>query len=276
MWRRGAKEDDLHSQALPVENANLGEPFDPLVPPQTPQEYLRRVQVEASHCPDVVVAEIDPKKLKSKTQAVVSSPCGCIPAPNGMAPDLQLQRKQIAAFSSLRQQLFVLHFQPECEDEQGWRLFCLGQKHCQKQNEQTDLKEDVIETSQYGVDYAKVISSHFCIFKSSPILKFLDDGWQKEFMLGCWLFALLTCLEKPLLPEAHALLRQLARACAALRASLVRIPFLSSSQFSFFMLLQPKAKALCFQIAWLFIRPLSRFFFCFQDKCEPLKDSNKA
>lgn len=240
MWRRGAKEDDLHSQALPVENANLGEPFDPLVPPQTPQEYLRRVQVEASHCPDVVVAEIDPKKLKSKTQAVVSSPCGCIPAPNGMAPDLQLQRKQIAAFSSLRQRIVRLRAVhklnaqelelPECEDEQGWRLFCLGQKHCQKQNEQTDLKEDVIETSQYGVDYAKVGTPPFLSVVSRmnqmtviAVLEhlfawFQESGFVTE--LGCWLFALLTCLEKPLLPEAHALLRQLARACAALRASL--------------------------------------------------------
>ncbi|KAK1139728.1 gem-associated protein 2 [Acipenser oxyrinchus oxyrinchus] len=38
--------------------------------------------------------------------------------------------------------------------------------------------------------------------------------------LGRWLYALLACLEKPLLPEAHSLIRQLARRCSEVRASL--------------------------------------------------------
>ena len=38
---------------------------------------------------------------------------------------------------------------------------------------------------------------------------------------GRWFYALLSCIEKPLIPEASHLLRGLARNCAALRASLV-------------------------------------------------------
>lgn len=38
---------------------------------------------------------------------------------------------------------------------------------------------------------------------------------------GRWLFALLACLEKPLLPGAHSSIRQLARRCAQLRSALV-------------------------------------------------------
>jgi len=34
---------------------------------------------------------------------------------------------------------------------------------------------------------------------------------------GRWLYALLACLEKPLLPEAHSLIRQLARRCSEVR-----------------------------------------------------------
>lgn len=38
---------------------------------------------------------------------------------------------------------------------------------------------------------------------------------------GRWIYALLACLEKPLLPEAHSSIRQLARRCAQLRSTLV-------------------------------------------------------
>lgn len=41
------------------------------------------------------------------------------------------------------------------------------------------------------------------------------------FLKGKWFYALLVCLEKPLLPETTSLLRTLARLCATLRASLV-------------------------------------------------------
>jgi survival of motor neuron protein-interacting protein 1 len=37
---------------------------------------------------------------------------------------------------------------------------------------------------------------------------------------GRWFYALLTCLEKPLEPEACSLLRDLARACSSVRATL--------------------------------------------------------
>lgn len=38
---------------------------------------------------------------------------------------------------------------------------------------------------------------------------------------GYWFYALLVCLDKPLIPDACSLLRDLARACSRLRASLV-------------------------------------------------------
>lgn len=51
------------SQALPV--ADFDE-YDPLCPPVSGPDYLRRVQLEAQKCPAVVVADIDPKRLASK------------------------------------------------------------------------------------------------------------------------------------------------------------------------------------------------------------------
>lgn len=43
-----------------------------------------------------------------------------------------------------------------------------------------------------------------------------------ESTQGRWLYALLACLEKPLLPEAHSLIRQLARRCSEVRVLEVR------------------------------------------------------
>jgi len=48
---------------------------------------------------------------------------------------------------------------------------------------------------------------------------------------GRWFYALLACLEKPLHPEACALIRNLARHCASLRASLVSLNWLEYSLF---------------------------------------------
>nr|KAF6500195.1 gem nuclear organelle associated protein 2 [Molossus molossus] len=94
--------EELMPRLLPVEPCDLTEGFDPSIPPRTPQEYLRRVQIEAAQCPDVVVAQIDPKKLKRK-QSVNISLSGCQPAPEGYSPTLQWQQQQVAQFSTVRQ-----------------------------------------------------------------------------------------------------------------------------------------------------------------------------
>lgn len=126
--------EELMPRLLPVEPCDLTEGFDPSVPPRTPQEYLRRVQIEAAQCPDVVVAQIDPKKLKRK-QSVNISLSGCQPAPEGYSPTLQWQQQQVAHFSTVRQsvhkhrnhwksqQLDSNVAMPKSEDEEGWKNF---------------------------------------------------------------------------------------------------------------------------------------------------------
>ncbi|XP_036112929.1 gem-associated protein 2 isoform X4 [Molossus molossus] len=133
--------EELMPRLLPVEPCDLTEGFDPSIPPRTPQEYLRRVQIEAAQCPDVVVAQIDPKKLKRK-QSVNISLSGCQPAPEGYSPTLQWQQQQVAQFSTVRQsvnrhrshwksqQLDSNVTMPTSEDEEGWKKFCLGERLC--------------------------------------------------------------------------------------------------------------------------------------------------
>ncbi|EHH51397.1 hypothetical protein EGM_10761, partial [Macaca fascicularis] len=97
--------EELMPQLLSAELCNLMEGFDPLVPLRTPQECLRRVQIEAAQCPDVVVAQIDPKKLKR-----------------------QNVNKHRSHWKS--QQLDSNVTMPKSEDEKGWKKFSLGEKLC--------------------------------------------------------------------------------------------------------------------------------------------------
>ncbi|XP_042309354.1 gem-associated protein 2 isoform X2 [Sceloporus undulatus] len=204
--------EELMPRLLPVGDCDLAEDFDPTVPPRTPQEYLKRVQIEAAKCPDVVVAQIDPKKLKKK-QTVNISLSGCQPAPVGFSPTLKWQREQVAHFSAIRQ--------PRPDDEEGWKKFCLGEKLY------LETAVQVPSDDSEGIDYVQIGFPPFLSIVSrmnqatvTAVLEYLTN-WlaAKEFTteLGRWLYALLACLEKPLLPEAHSLIRQLARQCSEVR-----------------------------------------------------------
>ncbi|XP_068402065.1 gem-associated protein 2 isoform X2 [Eschrichtius robustus] len=246
--------EELMPRLLPVEPCDLTDSFDPNVPPRTPQEYLR---IEAAQCPDVVVAQIDPKKLKRK-QSVNVSLSGCQPAPEGYSPTLQWQQQQVAQFSTVRQsvnrhrshwksqQLDSNVTMPKSEDEEGWKKFCLG--------ERLYAEGAVAPSESPGIDYvqdspalkfADVLmepTAHICITVSfffqigfppllsivsrmnqatvTSVLEYLSNWFgERDFTpeLGRWLYALLACLEKPLLPEAHSLIRQLARRCSEVR-----------------------------------------------------------
>ncbi|XP_034964753.2 gem-associated protein 2 [Zootoca vivipara] len=224
--------EELMPRLLPVQDCDLSEDFDPTVPPRTPQEYLKRVQIEAAKCPDVVVAQIDPKKLKKKQTANISL-SGCQPAPEGYSPTLKWQQQQVAHFSAIRQSVnkHRNHWKsqhldsnvaiPGVEDEEGWKRFCLGEKSY------LDTAVEVSRDEDQGIDYVQIgfppllsIVSRMNQATVTSVLEYLTN-WlaEKKFTpeLGRWLYALLACLEKPLLPEAHSLIRQLARRCSEVR-----------------------------------------------------------
>ncbi|XP_059812850.1 gem-associated protein 2 isoform X2 [Hypanus sabinus] len=213
-------DEELMPRQLPVDDWDTTEDFDPSVPPRTPQEYLKRVQIEASRCPEVVVAKIDPRKLKSN-QTVNISLSGCQPAPAGFSPSLKWQQQQVANFSSLRQNIDKNRDRwksqpldsnvllPSPEDEEGWKKFCLGEKLYLNSSSITE------EIDNPGIDYVQPT-----VFN---ILEYLISWFGDKKLypeLGRWLYALLACIEKPLLPEAHSLIRQLARRCSEVRATL--------------------------------------------------------
>ncbi|XP_065451603.1 gem-associated protein 2 isoform X3 [Chrysemys picta bellii] len=283
--------EELMPRLLPVGDCDLAEDFDPTMPPRTPSEYLKRVQIEAARCPDVVVAQIDPRKLRKK-QTVNISLTGCHPAPEGYSPTLKWQQQQVSHFSAVRQSLNkhrnhwkAQHLDsnvtmPKSEDEEGWKLFCLGEKlyseaaiavsgnenlgidyiklqfvSCADQSPGNSYmlfpkpfksvltssgssKAEATEASGMGLYTEEGVRVSMSVYREigfppflsivsrmnqatvTSVLEYLINWFgEKEFTpeLGRWLYALLACLEKPLLPEAHSLIRQLARRCSEVR-----------------------------------------------------------
>ncbi|XP_018550668.1 gem-associated protein 2 [Lates calcarifer] len=228
--------EELMPRLLPVEFRDTAEDLDLNGPPRNPQEYLRQVQLEASLCPEVVVAQIDPKKLKKK-QTVNASVAGCHAAPMGFCPSLSWQQQQVSNFSDVRQSITKNRkhwssqtlddnvLMPKLTDEEGWKRFCLGEKvYLGTSSCDTDAEPEP------ALDYRKVGFPPFLSIVSrlnqSTVLMVLEIliSWFEERpfvpQLGRWFYALLACLEKPLLPEAHSSIRQLARRCSQLRSTL--------------------------------------------------------
>ncbi|CAJ1074016.1 gem-associated protein 2 [Xyrichtys novacula] len=228
--------EELMPRQLPVEFEDTTEDLDLNGPPRNPREYLRQVQLEASLCPEVVVAQIDPRKLKKK-QTVNASVAGCHAAPVGFSPSLGWQQNQVSNFSDVRQSITKnrKHWSsqtlddnvllPKLTDEDSWKRFCLGESVLLgASSDRTDTEpEPALDYSKFGFPPLLSIVSRL---NQSTVLMVLEIliGWFEEHeftpQLGRWLYSLLACLEKPLLPEAHSSIRQLARRCAQLRSTL--------------------------------------------------------
>lgn len=158
---------------------------------------------------------------------------GCHPAPEGYSPTLQWQQQQVIQFSNVRQsvhkhrnhwksqQLDSNVTMPKSEDEDGWKKFCLGERLCAEGATGPSIDESP------GIDYVQVgfppllsIVSRMNQATITSVLEYLSNWFgERDFTpeLGRWFYALLACLEKPLLPEAHSLIRQLARRCSEVR-----------------------------------------------------------
>ncbi|XP_071389116.1 gem-associated protein 2 isoform X1 [Centroberyx affinis] len=226
--------EELMPRLLPVEVGDGTEDLDLNGPPRNPREYLRQVQLEASLCPEVVVAQIDPKKLKKK-QTVNASVAGCQAAPVGFSPSLTWQQHQVSCFSEIRQSITKHRnhwssqtlddnvLMPKLTDEEGWKRFCLGEKVYLGTSSCDADTDPALDYSKVGFPPFLSIVSRLNQATVSVVLESLISWFEeRDFVpqLGRWLYALLACLEKPLLPEAHSLIRQLARRCALLRSTL--------------------------------------------------------
>ena len=195
------------------------------LPPASGEEYIKRVVIEAQQCADIVVADIDQKRLGNPT-IDVEPLSGCLEAPSWLSPTLDWQQCQVSDFSHVRLYVSQLKSEiltakrkwrpsqidlPSMDDEKGWIQFCANR------DESTKIPP--------------TLNTVFCLSQPmvEQILEYLAEhvAAQKkiEHELGQWIYALLVVLEMPLTPDACSCLRTLARTCSVIRASSVMPAF---------------------------------------------------
>lgn len=110
---------------------------------------------------------------------------------------------------------------PKSEDEEGRKKFCLGEQLC------AAGAVGPTENENPGIDYIQIgfppllsiVSRTNQATVTSVLVQLSNWFGERDFTpeLGRWIYALLACLEKPLSPEAHSLIRQPARRCSEVR-----------------------------------------------------------
>ncbi|KAG8039634.1 hypothetical protein G9C98_000363 [Cotesia typhae] len=207
-------------------------------PPTSGEDYIKRVVVEAQQCDDIVVANIDSKKLKSpdvptetvKSQLIILKEInkwrilkkltGCVEAPATLCPTLEWQNCQVANFSELRLHVAKLEIEkknsrdknksevlPNKENQKGWIDFFLGS------NDQ-EVHFPTLDTIFCIKDHIQLVDQ---------LLEYLVEEVESQGLttqLGRWIYALLSVVDLPLDPDVCSCLRKLARACSRARANL--------------------------------------------------------
>ncbi|PVD24482.1 hypothetical protein C0Q70_14965 [Pomacea canaliculata] len=214
--------------------------FDLNIPPTTGNEYLRR---EAQNCPKVVVANLDTKIFNNR-QTVKIQTKDCMPAPHGFGPRPDWVKMQIEDFVQLRQK--IAHFKalltkkkvtlpavclPLANDAESWCRLSFGrlQLKTSARQEESDATGGIHGETQLQNDGTGTppLLSIIARMDQQQIERVLEyhTNWLEATGFtrkqGQWFYALLSVLQKPLTPEACSWLRQLARLCSIIRASLV-------------------------------------------------------
>lgn len=213
-------------QALPV--AEFDE-YDASLPPTSGADYLRRVQLEAQKCPQVVVSSIDPSKFTSRQTRNINENAGFKKLSPELVPPLEWQLKVVADFSKLR--VKVATFKSRINDDQvsrnlpkhtdvhWWRSYCLG---TDKTNAELSANADNIEANAGHEPLLRdlcSLSHHQTHKLLNYFITWIDQlGFSDQ--AGKWIYALLACLEKPLSSDVHATLRDLSRTCSQSRSTL--------------------------------------------------------
>ncbi|KFM59244.1 Gem-associated protein 2, partial [Stegodyphus mimosarum] len=206
-------------------------------------DYLYRVRLEAAKYPKVAVSDIDTTHFAHLQNFKVENSNGFIIAKPGFAPDHKLQKAQLDLFLHHRRRIlenrallkkkFPRGVFPKSHEKEEWYTYCLG---LEKLDEDTDAVvvpeisacEPTAENEEFhlnliGKPPLLSIVTHLSQRVVIKLLSYQKD-WLEEGMFthdnGVWIFALLACLEKPLYPDTHSLLRSISRLCSSLRAEI--------------------------------------------------------
>ena len=205
-------------------------------PPVTGSEYVRLVQREARHYPDVVItskrhqpknAHISKKYDFNEMNSQSNNGDERVP--------IDTQRKFVSSFSDYRMKIDLKrkHFGkkiklPQKGDIEAWCKICLGDEFLSKLNpyDFLDYKtESLSDNLVQSLPDMKMILS----MKNLQVMQLVEYNatWLENFgysnRQGIWIFSLLAAIEKPLLPESVNDIRRIAKKCISLRYEIYNI-----------------------------------------------------
>ena len=202
--------------------------------PSTAYDYLRHVQNEAANCPDIVVASMDCSVFHANQDPNFITTEPIKTCQDNLGPSEEWQNEQVSDFAEIRQ--FLAHQKallkkknsqkkklPDIDDDDQWFKFSFGKEQPTEAVQCDKETQDAVSSVQNKVENSggtPALLSTICQMNQSAVLTVLDHhvNWleTQSFTLlqGQWIYALLTAVEKPLLPDTTYSLRRLARLCA--------------------------------------------------------------
>ncbi|XP_035206371.1 gem-associated protein 2-like [Stegodyphus dumicola] len=206
-------------------------------------DYLYRVRLEATKYPEVAVSDMDTTQFAHLQNFKVEKSNEFIIAKPGFAPNHKLQKAQLDLFLRQRRRIlknrallkrkFPRGVVPKPHKKEAWKEYCLGPE---KLDEDTDVV--ILPESSVCEPTAENKEFHLNLIGKPPLLSVVvhlnqrvvikllsyHKDWLEEGAYthdnGVWLYSLLACLEKPLYPDTHALLRSISRLCSSFRAEI--------------------------------------------------------
>ncbi|XP_058830917.1 protein Gemin2 isoform X1 [Topomyia yanbarensis] len=199
--------------------------FDPNLQPETGEQYLQKVIYERNHCPAVVVVKPNAERVQnlSGTGAIPVSQVKNI-APQALIPTREWESIQNKQFADLRNTITSYRSSSRYKDN-------LEKTHVFLNFENRKQMHDYCANNQPFVRMLLSIPQRNLELLLEYLYEWLQGGqatdeqqvecrcYRKDWITQ-WIYAILACVITPLEPYIHSILRDIAKACIAIRNEL--------------------------------------------------------
>ncbi|KAE9554915.1 hypothetical protein FO519_001880 [Halicephalobus sp. NKZ332] len=198
-------------------------------PATTVEEYMRQVHVNRRNCPEVVVATIDPSKIKSILPSSIVKKEPDIPRVCSFAPGKEWQENFMTRFNQNRERMNDLRGStpkidmkklPKLSNAQVWKKLCLVQR-----NENVPIDEVHVPafSKHRGTPPTTRLVLSFTDSQVDSLIEHLVSAYNEigyTRPLFEWIYAVLAVVKTPINHDVTSLLRDFARCCRKARSEL--------------------------------------------------------
>ncbi|XP_055631966.1 protein Gemin2 [Toxorhynchites rutilus septentrionalis] len=218
----------IQQRALAVDPPD--QDFNPNFQPVTGEQYLQKVIYERKHCPAVVVVRPSPKRLQAQSSKIPSG-SGAIPkellknvAPQALIPTREWESLQNKKFTELRDTITHYrgseHFHENLRKTNIYLNFDNRKQlhdYCAKNQ---PLVRILLSIPQRNLEVLLEYLYEWLQGKQNEDEQEVEERMYRKDWITQWIYAILACIIAPLEPYIHSILRDIAKACIAMRNEL--------------------------------------------------------